>query len=157
MKSCILLLVVITACNLNTIGHPWTKRKICAPLHLVEAYSQRTIGGVPGGPVNSNVQIVVLWDGRKYPESFFWRGDNGWQTCKMVKAHKMTQRRRDMPVGMDYTAELIDPGKVKMGDTLLLTPVAGGKYPIPGEIPANSKNTLYSKTHGSTILPASRI
>jgi hypothetical protein len=48
---------------------------------------------------------------------------------------------------------------VKKGTNLLLTPVTGGRFPIPAEIPDSARNTLFYKTAGSNwiALPVNKI
>ena len=89
------------------------------------------------------MQFLLVWQGAKYPETFFWRGDNGWLPCRMEKAHMPDKKS---PV---YVSESISAGDIHRGDTLSLVPVAGGRFAIPREIPATAKNTLYYKTGGS--------
>jgi hypothetical protein len=88
--------------------------------------------------------FVVVWEGATYPQAFFWRGDNGWLNCSMQKAHKH---------GKEYTSESLTADKISKGDTLMLTPVAGGRFAIPAEIPKTSRNTLYYKMGDSKWLP----
>jgi hypothetical protein len=119
---------------------------------LLEAYSQRTLPGIPNGPVEVGYHFIVIWQNAKYPETFFWRGDNGWMTCKIEKAHSVTGHDTNVPKGLDYGTEFVTGDQIHKGDTLALTPVKGGRYPIPAEIPATAKNTLYYKVGGSKWL-----
>ena len=116
---------------------------------LIEAYIQRMLPGIPGAPPQTNYHFIIVWDAPKYPETFFWRGDGGWLTCNIVKVHKITNKSRNIPQGVDYMKENISVDQIHKGDTLELNPVTGGKFPVPGEIPSSAKNTLFFKTGGS--------
>ena len=119
-------------------------------IKLLEAYAQRTIPGTPGGLPPASFHFVIIWGGATYPESFFWRGENGWLTCKTEKAHKITKNEiRNFPPNMEYATLAVGGDEMHKGDTLLLTPIKGGKFPVPAEIPKDAKNTLYYKTGGS--------
>ncbi len=120
---------------------------------LVEAYSQRTLPGVPGGaaPEVAN-HFVIVWQTTGNLESCFWRGDNGWMTCKIERAHKINPKDgRHYPPGVEYTMD--ESYEVHKGDTLMLTPVRGGKFAVPAEIPATAYNTIFYKTGGSKWIP----
>lgn len=123
--------------------HATTKKKVY--LKLIEANKQRTIPGIPGATPKTNYDFVITWENANFPETFFWRGDDGWLPCKMMRAHKTTSKKN--PGG--YAVEYITNGMVHKGDTLELIPVAGGKFPIPPEIPSTTKNTLFFKAGGN--------
>jgi hypothetical protein len=125
------------------------KKKSKADFRLIEAYSQRTIPGIPGATPKTAYHFIIVWENKNYPETFFWRGDNGWVTCNIVKAHKVKAKSKNVPKGMDYTIENVSGDAIHKGDTVQLTPTPGGKFPVPAEIPADAKNTLYYKTGGS--------
>ncbi len=109
-------------------------RKHKADLRLLTAYTQH----VP----YQDIHFILVWQQKQYPETFFWRGENGWLPCKMEKAHKDN-------AGKAYVSENISAGDIHKGDTLMLTPVAGGRFPMPEEIPMSMKNTLFYKFGGS--------
>lgn len=123
------------------------KKAIKDHFKLLEAYTQRTLPGIPGGnPPEAGYHFIIIWGSPI--ESCFWRGDNGWLTCNIQRAHKINRKdSRNIP-GMDYSIE--EGGEqLHKGDTVALTPVRGGKFPIPKEIPVTAKNTLYYTTAGS--------
>lgn len=119
---------------------------------LLEAYTQNTMPGTPGGLQETGHHFVIKWQTATYPETFFWRGENGWMTCKIEKASKITGDRTNVPRGMDYRTRMVTGDDIKKGDTLMLTPIRGGRFPIPPEIPETAKNTLFFKTGGSKWL-----
>ena len=118
-------------------------------LKVLESYTQKTLAGRRESAPVTNTHFIIIWKGKKYPENFFWRGANGLQTCNAVKVHKAINRPPGFPEGMDYTTENITAGMIHKGDTLQLTPLPGGKSPIPKEIPDKPVNTLFFKTGGS--------
>ena len=147
LKSLICFLVLCLATP--SIIHAKTpgKKKDKPNFKLIEAYSQRTLPGIPGVPIKTDYHFILVWEGTKYPETFFWRGENGWLPCKIEKAHKIVKKDHHVPDGLDYRTEQAG-GDIHKGDTLELTPLAGGKFPIPPEIPKEAKNTLFFKTGG---------
>ena len=144
---CLFVLCMAIAVNVSA------KKKSKPYFKLVEAYTQRTLPGIPRASIKTDYRFILVWEGANYPETFFWRGDNGWLTCSMVKAHRIAHKNRNAPEGQDYSTEFVKNGDVHKGDTLELTPIAGGKFPVPAEIPADAKKTLFYKTGGSGWLP----
>lgn len=144
------MLVLLTGCStLHAVAGGKKKVKAKAPktnIQVVEAYSQSILPGIPQGQVQTNYTIVVKWLGTQYPETFFWRGENGWLSCRQARAHRISNKKGATP---DYRTEEAVGDQVHKGDTLLLTPVRGGRFPIPAEIPESAKNTLYYKIPGS--------
>jgi len=112
---------------------------------LLEAFSQHIL------PVRTNVtpttgeHFIIVWEAAKYPETFFWRGENGWLPCKIMNAHKVVCRSPEFPAGLEYTVSHIKGDDIHVGDTLELTPMLRGKFPIPHEIPEDARNTLFFK------------
>lgn len=132
---CMMIIVATNAC-----ARPAAK-KAKTHFKLLEATSWRTIPGIPDAPVKTQYRFVIVWQGAKYPETFFWRGTGGWLPCSIAKAHRMKKG--------GYTTEEAAGDNIHKGDTLELIPMTGGKFPIPAEIPAKAKNTLFYKTGSS--------
>jgi hypothetical protein len=118
------------------------KRQKCNFM-LIEAYHKTTAVG-EGNPPMTGDHFIIKWNDTNYPETFFWRGDNGWLSCKIVRAHKAGK--------MMATTDDANGDQVHKGDTLMLSPVTGGRFPIPKEIPTSAKNTLFYKVNGSAWL-----
>lgn len=119
-----------------------TKKK--TNIKLVTAYSKTISEEEQSNPQMQGTFIVIKWDHTTYPETMFWRGQNGWFTCQIDKAHKVVKNKKT-----DYTTEAVQIDQVKKGDTLFITPLKGGRFPIPAEIPEKAKNTLFYKTAGN--------
>lgn len=111
---------------------------------LVSAYSKTISEDHQSNPPMAGYFFVVEWQSAGYPETIFWRGDGGWLTCNIERANKVAGSKSD-----EYTGTDIAIDKIKKGDLLLLTPVTGGRFPIPAEIPESAKNTLFYKVGGS--------
>ncbi len=121
-------------------------KKKAADVKLLAAYSQQILPGIPGGTAETAYHFVAVWQNAKMPESFFWRGENGWLTCETLKA---TAKGVKKTAGaMQYTTKELT-GDIKKWDTLMLNPIKGGKFPVPAAISPAVKNTLYYKTNGS--------
>lgn len=116
-------------------------------MKLLEATKQKLLPGVPGGEIEVKYRFVVIWKTSDKPETFFWRGEDGWLNCEVNKVHKNARHQQDQNgEELWYTSEQVSFDNVKKGDTLELIPVTGGKFPIPEEIPETAKNTIYYKT-----------
>jgi hypothetical protein len=156
MTSVIRMFFIVTVMLLTACSVPAKTKKVkrvSAKAELVEAYTRERLAGTSEGQSETSTFIVIVWRSSTYPESFFWRGSGGWLPCKTEKARKVIGGSKDMPEGVDYTIERIRPDAIKTGDTLLLTVLKGGKFPIPSEIKDNVQNTLFFKTNGSKWLP----
>jgi len=125
-------------------------KKAKAQVVLVEAYTQKSLGGMEGGaPPEVGTHIVIRWDAITPPETFFWRGANGFFPCITLRAHSMKAKSR-RPPGMEYILGNVMTNEIMAGDTIMLKPITRGKFPVPAEIPATVTNTLFYKT-GDTI------
>ncbi len=122
-------------------------KKAKANFKLVTAYSKNIPENKQTNPPMAGYFFVIQWESASYPETFFWRGESGWLTCNIEKARKTTKNGKT-----EYTGTTIGLDKIRKGDLLLLTPVTGGRFPIPAEIPQDAKNTLFYKTAGSAWL-----
>jgi hypothetical protein len=119
------------------------KKKVT--MKLVTAYTRTVPEELQTNPPAAGTFIVVRWNNAKGPETMFWRGEGGWLNCNMERARKTVKAGK-----IEYaSAGEVMPDQIKQGDTLLITPVTGGRFPIPEEIPAKAKNTLFYKTPGN--------
>ena len=139
----VLFAVVLWAAPVNS-----APKKQKQYFQLLEAYVQKTLPGIQGPSPQATVHFLLIWEGKKHPDSFFWRGENGWVPCNTIRAHKIINRSSHIPEGIDYTMERVLPANIEKGDTLLLTPVAAGKLSAPAEVADSIKNTLYFRTAG---------
>ncbi len=145
----LLCLTLCLAISFTVVAKKKSKKKAKANMVLVEAYTQRTVPGIPGAKPQTSTHIIAVWEGAKYPETMFWQGDGGLMGCNVALAHKIINRQYIRATYLDYEKTAISPDKIKKGDTLQIDPYPGGKFPIPTEIPADAKNTLFFKTGGS--------
>ena len=116
---------------------------------VIEANRYRTLPGAPGMEPTDEYRLLIVWKHKQQPEEFFWRGAGGWLPCDVAKAHRNPHATEGQRW---YTVEEIAINKIKAGDTLELLPVAGGKFPIPAEIPSSAVNTIYLKTKKTSWL-----
>jgi len=79
-------------------------------------------------------------------------------SCKVEHARK-NNGKSGTAKGIPYATTPATGDDIHPGDTLELSPVTGGRFPIPADIPASAKNTLFYKTNGSGWLkfPVSKI
>lgn len=137
MKRCFLFLVLL---GVLTGGASFAakRQKACATLVKAGKVQVKDDNGHPKMITN----LVIVWNSSTYPESFFWRGENGWLPCRIMKMQPV--KKGAIPETIE-----IENDKIHKGDQLLLEPTPGGKFAVPAEIPATAKNTLYYKTAGS--------
>lgn len=149
-----MLLLTLTAC---AIPKTQSKKKSKASVKVLDAYMVSGDESDDNNPRRLPNRFVIVWQGTHAPDAFFWRGDGGWLPCEMDRAHLIKKVTSDVNSQM-YSASDMD-GTAHAGDTLLLAPVTGGRYPIPAEIPATTKNALFYKTNGSkwTAVPIKKI
>ena len=68
----------------------------------------------------------------------------------ICRIEKLAKKREKYPSDSNpFTSTEIAPGKIKKGDTLQVTPIKEGKFPIPTEIPSNLENAILFKTNKS--------
>jgi hypothetical protein len=133
------ILIVLFSCLSSTV---FAQKDVTpkANIKLVSAFSKKIPESAQSNPPKTGEFFVVKWNESSYPESVFWRGQGGWLTCNIEKAVKK---------GKSYIGAPIEIEKIKRGQLLMFTPVTGGRFPIPAEIPENAKNTIFYKTAGS--------
>ena len=74
----VLCLTLCLAISFNVAAKKKSKKKAKANMALVEAYTQKIVPGIPGAQPQTSTHIIAVWEGAKYPETMFWRGDGGW-------------------------------------------------------------------------------
>ena len=147
-----LLLGASLVCTLNACAQTKKTQGIkpaTSYARVVEATRHRTLPGAPGMSPTDEYRILIVWKSKQKPEEFFWRGAGGWLPCDVAKA-----RKNPHPTEGErwYDVSEISVDKIKSGDTLELLPVAGGKFPIPQQIPASAVNTIFLKTKQTSWL-----
>ena len=117
-------------------------------IKMLSAFSQRTMPGARGMKPITDYHFILVWKNNDAPGTFVWRGDHTWMTCSLLKVHKANKKNADhtSPAGFSYTLEDVTKHPLKKGDTLEISPLAGGKFAVPKEIPQDSMNVLYFKT-----------
>lgn len=151
-SSFYLLLAPVFICALTACAQTkktQTIKPATSYARIIEATRNRTLPGAPGMQPTDEYRILIVWKSTQKPTDFFWRGAGGWLPCEIAKAHKAKSPSEGERW---YDVKEITVDKIKPGDTLELLPVAGGKFPIPQEIPTSAVNTLYLKTKKTTWL-----
>lgn len=146
----IIVLLLVTSCSV----FPKSKAgKYSEAPTLIEAYTQKVVGGTRNAPTEEmNRHVVLRWNAKVFPTAFFWRGETGWMPCKAEVAHRVDPRTAGVPAGVDYQTKRVNLDKVAAGDTLLLTVMSRGKYPVPDGITDDIKNRIYYEKQGSGLL-----
>lgn len=114
----------------------------------VESVTQKLPEGEGDGYTDIQRRFVIVWKGKQPPETFYWRGTDGWLDCAVAKVtKKKTKALPNYKKGENwYTKKDISLEKIKKGDTLELIVVHGGRNTIPEEIPATTTNKIFFKT-----------
>jgi len=141
-----LLPVSISACAQSKKGT--TQKTAQKYVKLIDAAQQVHLPGAPGMEPTTNYKFVVIWKNTTPPESFFWRGADGWMACNITKAKYLANTANSFPYDQSY----IQAERIKQGDTLMLVPVRGSKESTPATISTTTKNTLFFKTTKTTWL-----
>ncbi len=134
------ILVALLTC-FNAVAFAQKSETNKANIKLVTAFSKKIPESAQSNPPKTGEFFIVKWNESSYPESVFWRGQGGWLSCNIEKAVKKGKKYIGVPVEIE---------KIKKGQLLMFSPVTGGRFPIPAEIPENAKNTIFYKTSGST-------
>lgn len=136
------LLCVNLSCSAQTISRKPTDHK------LIEAYSQEKLAGVPGGSGSSDLKFILKWTGKVSPESIYWKGTKDVAQCRIERAHKVVERPRDMPAGIDYFFERNSQSSIATGDTVMVSAMKGTIETAPSSVIRGARNTLYVKSGG---------
>jgi len=148
-RNSVLFLLIIT--GFSACGQT---RKATAAATLLEVTSQRTLPGRSEADPFTDYELFVVWKSARPPLSFFWKDGEAWMPCQV-------KRFTRAGVPSDRRPELRDISlqQIRRGDSLMLVPLRGGKYPVPSVAAAGKGSTLYfqiSKS-GWMYLPASHI
>lgn len=158
---CLLMVSFTLAGNAQTKKKVATKKAVtkkvpakAKPYFVVlEAFNQNILPVKAHTTPTTGEHFIIVWEAPKYPETFFWRKDSSvWLPCKIMKAHKVVCKSPDFPEGMEYSISHVKGDDIHPGDTLELTPMLRGKFPIPTEIPKYAKNTLFFRAGKSPWL-----
>ena len=96
---------------------------------ILNATSERINPGRKESDPYTTYQFKMVWRSTtKKPVSFFWKGQEIWKACdvKILSRHKDEQ--------------------VKKGDTILLTTIPNGKFPMPESVAKLNTPSIVVKT-----------
>ncbi len=133
-------ILVLTLTCFSAVVFAQTAEATKANIKLVSAFSNKIPESAQTNPPKTGEFFIVKWNESSYPDSVFWRGQGGWLSCNIEKAVKKGKKYVGVPVEIE---------KIKKGQLLMFSPVTGGRFPIPAEIPEIAKNTIFYKTSGS--------
>jgi len=136
------LLCVNLSCSAQTISRKPADHK------LIEAYSQEKLSGVPGGSGSIDLKFILKWTGKVAPEFIYWKGTGDVVQCRVERAHKVVERPRDMPAGIDYFFERNSQSFVSSGDTIMVSAMKGVIEKAPSSVMRGARNTLYVRSGG---------
>jgi hypothetical protein len=136
------VLLLNFSCNAQTISRKPTDHK------LIEAYSQEKLSGMPGGRGSSDLKFILKWIGKKSPDLIYWKGTGDVVQCRIERAHKVVQRPKDMPAGIDYFFERNSQSSIVTGDTVMVSAMKGSIEKAPSSVMRGARNTLYVNSGG---------
>ena len=136
------LLFINTNCSAQSISRKPADHK------LIESYSQEKLSGVPGGSGSTDLKFILKWTGKVAPELIYWKGASDVVQCRIEKAHKVVERPRDMPEGIDYFFERNSQLSIVSGDTVMVSAMKGAIEKAPSSVMRGGRNTLYVRSAG---------
>ncbi len=136
-KCSLLFLLCLTTACCQTVGAAAGKKQPPA-VQMLAASVQRTLPGIPGAAIKTSYYFAIVWLGAAPPETFYWKGDAGWWSCGVAKAHKVAGKGNDSE---DFNSESIRTESIRKGDTLFISATRAMKQNPPG-LPATRANTL---------------
>lgn len=147
MKTKLLSAIIVATIGMHLMSCAQSRTVTTASGYatVIAGNMQRTLPGAPHSQPRTDYTFLIKWNNKKPPQSFFWRGEDGWLSCSVALAHPVKGSK-------EYTYTDVRIDKIKKGDILKLTPVPGGKYRIPDEVTGEAKNRIYFKTANSKWL-----
>ena len=136
------LLIINTSCSAQSISRKPTDHK------LIESYSQEKLSGVPGGSGSTDLKFILKWTGKVAPDLIYWKGASDVVQCRIERAHKVVERPRDMPEGINYFFERNSQSSVSTGDTIMVSALKGAIEKAPSSVIRGARNTLFVKSGG---------
>lgn len=136
------LLFIYTNCSAQSISRKPTDHT------LIESYSQEKLSGVPGGSGSNDLKFILKWTGNVAPELIYWKGSSDVVQCRIERAHKVVERPRDMPAGIDYFFERNSQLSIVSGDTIMVSALKGAIEKAPSSVIRGARNTLFVKSGG---------
>jgi hypothetical protein len=138
------VLVLFTAinCHAQTISRKPTDHK------LIEAYSQEKLSGLPGGNSATDLKFILKWTGDRAPEYVYWKGPGEVVQCRIDRAHKIVDRPKDVPMGIEYFTERNSQSSVTAGDTVMASALKGVIQKAPPSVLRGARNTLFVRSGG---------
>jgi len=138
-KTFVALAIVLAGALLTTAcaqsKRTTTVRSGAAHVRIVRATQERILPGREEGEVITNYRIRLQWRSSSKPAAFFFRPQDGWMQCLVVKA--------------DGSETEVAPEAIKKSQTVDVVPVRDGRTPIPAFVKPTDKNKLYFQI-GST-------
>lgn len=126
---------VLFSCLLFNTACAQTKRAVVkngtSMARVVRATSERILPGRAESTPITNYRITIQWRSANKPSAFFWRPQEGWMQCLVVKNNTGTE-------------EEMAPEAIQKGQTVDIVPVNdASRTPIPAFVKATDKNKLY--------------
>lgn len=106
------------------------------PAILLDAVSQTTYPGVQGAEPTTNYEFSLIWRKQQTPIAIFWRNGDAWTTTQIFKV-----TRKNRAADQDAIQTEINPSELKMGDSIIIFPLYGGKYKMPTEVETSKNKT----------------
>ena len=87
----IIIFVTFLALALNACAQSKTTTDIkrgSSYATLVESVTQKLPENARDGYTDIQQRFVIIWKNKQAPETFYWRGADGWLDCAVAKIHK---------------------------------------------------------------------
>jgi hypothetical protein len=126
--------LILGAVTLFSSACAQTKRTVvksgASIARVIKATSERILPGRSESAPITNYRITLQWRSALKPTAFFWRPQEGWMQCLVVKS--------------GGSEEEVAPEAIKKMQTVDIVPVSDAdRTPIPAFVKATDKNKLY--------------
>ena len=115
-------------------------------IKLVQATSQRTLGGAPGSEPVTDYRFLIVWNDKSAPETFYWKNTEGWQPCRVMR---VTKAERMADGQYKYSTAPVTLSQIGKGDMLELYALRGEKNSMLQDVPTDVTKSIFFQTNKS--------
>lgn len=126
--ACLMAGVLLTTACAQT-RQTTTVRSGASHLRVLRAIEERILPGREEGGIITNYRLRLQWRSASKPAAFFFRPQDGWMQCLVVKG--------------DGSETEISPEAVIKMQVVEVVPVRDGRAPVPAFVKTSDKNKLY--------------
>ena len=106
-----------------------TVRTGSAHVRVIDATTKQILPGREESEIITMYRFRIQWRSASKPSAFFFRPQDGWMQCLVVKG--------------DGSETELSPEAVKKSQVIEVVPIRDGRTPVPAFVKAIDKNKLY--------------